>query len=66
VDFFPNDSFDRDGTPVAAKKFRTHVLSQICFRQQNNIKVKHMTNSEIEPTICFEKDSGSLHSQKAK
>jgi len=44
-----NNSFNKEGTPVAAQKFRSHVLGPNLLRRQPSIKVKHMTPSEIEP-----------------
>ena len=37
----PNDSFNRDGTPVAAQKFRSHVLGQICLDSGTTLKSTH-------------------------
>ena len=34
----PNDSFNWDGTPVAAQKFRSHVLGQICLDSGTTLK----------------------------
>ena len=34
----PHDLFNRDGTPVAAQKFRTHVLGQICLDSGTTLK----------------------------
>ena len=34
----PHGSFNRDGTPVAAQKVRSHVLGQICFDSGTTLK----------------------------
>ena len=63
----PHDSFNRDGTPVAAQKFRSHVLGQICWDSGTTLKsntwpLLKLSQLHVLSELENEEDCGLLHS----